>query len=113
LEIVQKADRHPAYEHLRPDAALQVPEAQMPNLGQVAARMSATVEQGPTEEVLQNPMHAYTHLLRSAVPERRADLRLVEPVSVRRSHHTGSSKARPTHLARCHVTAGAPEILHA
>ncbi len=95
------------------------------------------VEQGPTEEVLQNPLHPYTRLLLSAVPDPRAGLRLHE-VSVRRSHHSGVDpvagcrfvercplaiavcsqrtpelvEAQPGQKARCHVTAPAPELLH-
>ena len=95
------------------------------------------VEQGPTEEVLQNPLHPYTRLLLSSVPDPRAGLRL-EDVSARRSHHSGVDpvagcrfvercplaisvcrertpelvEARPAQRARCHVTAPAPEVLH-
>ena len=96
------------------------------------------VEQGPTEEVLQHPLHPYTRLLLSAVPDPRSGLRL-EDVSVRRSHHSAVDpvagcrfvercplaisvcsertpelvEARPTQSARCHVTAPAPDLVHA
>jgi peptide/nickel transport system ATP-binding protein len=95
------------------------------------------VEQGPTEEVLQNPLHPYTRLLLSSVPDPRAGLRL-EDVAVRRSRHSALDpvagcrfvdrcplaigvcseqtpqlvEARPSQAARCHVTAPAPEVLH-
>ena len=36
------------------------------------------VEQGPTEDVLQQPKHPYTQLLVSAVPDPRAELRLAD-----------------------------------
>jgi len=95
------------------------------------------VERGPTEEVLQNPLHPYTRLLLSAVPDPRAGLRF-EALSVRRSHSAVDPvagcrfvarcplaigvcsertpelvEARPAQAARCHVTAPAPELLHA
>ena len=96
------------------------------------------VERGPTEEVLQNPLHPYTRLLLSAVPDPRTGLRF-ENLTVRRSHHGAVDpvagcrfvtrcplaigicsertpelvEARPGQQARCHVTAPAPEVLHA
>jgi peptide/nickel transport system ATP-binding protein len=96
------------------------------------------VEQGPMEEVLQNPLHPYTRLLLSAVPDPRAGLKR-EHLAVRRSHHAAVDpvagcrfvercplaisicsertpelvEARPTQRARCHVTAPAPDIAHA
>jgi peptide/nickel transport system ATP-binding protein len=95
------------------------------------------VEQGPTEEVLQNPLHPYTRLLLSAVPDPAAGLR-PKGVPVRRSHSAAVDpiagcrfvercplaigvcsertpelvEARPGQRARCHVTAPA-EVLHA
>jgi peptide/nickel transport system ATP-binding protein len=96
------------------------------------------VEQGPTEAVLQNPLHPYTRLLLASVPDPRAGLKLAD-VSVRRSHHSGIDpvagcrfvercplaiavcsertpelvEAHANQRARCHVTAPAPEVLHA
>jgi peptide/nickel transport system ATP-binding protein len=96
------------------------------------------VERGPTEEVLQSPLHPYTRLLLSAVPDPRTGLRVGE-LPVRRSHHGAVDpiagcrfvtrcplaigvcseltpelvEARPDQEARCHVTAPAREVLHA
>ncbi|MGH3071437.1 MAG: ABC transporter ATP-binding protein [Gaiellaceae bacterium] len=96
------------------------------------------VERGPTEEVLQNPLHPYTRLLLSAVPNPRTGLGLdghlpgrshhgvVDPVAGCRfvarcplaigicSERTPELvEARPGQQARCHVTAPVPEALHA
>ncbi len=40
------------------------------------------VEEGPTEEVLQNPKHPYTQLLLSAVPDPRAPVSLADTVDI-------------------------------
>jgi peptide/nickel transport system ATP-binding protein len=40
------------------------------------------VEEGPTEDVLQRPMHPYTQLLLSAVPDPRAELGLADATDV-------------------------------
>jgi peptide/nickel transport system ATP-binding protein len=90
------------------------------------------VEQGPTEEVLQSPLHPYTRLLLSAVPDPAGglDLHRVErrpgaagtfsavgcrfvarcPLAVERcsGEAPGLVEARPGQSARCHVTAGEP-----
>jgi peptide/nickel transport system ATP-binding protein len=88
------------------------------------------VERGPSEEVLQNPLHPYTRLLLSAVPDpsRAAELQPVAqrtasaglaapaagcrfvgrcPIAVERcsSEPPELEEARPLHSARCHVTA--------
>jgi peptide/nickel transport system ATP-binding protein len=95
------------------------------------------VERGPTEEVLQNPLHPYTRLLLSAVPDPRTGLRLegvtaprsrqmaVDPVAGCRfvdrcplaiglcSERTPELvEARPGQQARCHVTAPARDLQH-
>ena len=96
------------------------------------------VERGPSEEVLQNPLHPYTRLLLSAVPDPRAGTRLNE-VAPRRSQYGAVDpiagcrfvercplaisvcsertpelvEAHPGQQARCHVTAPAPELTHA
>ena len=57
------------------------------------------VEHGPTEEVLQNPLHPYTRLLLSAVPDPRTGLRLDE-LPVRRSHHARHRSGRRLSLRR-------------
>jgi peptide/nickel transport system ATP-binding protein len=92
------------------------------------------VEQGPMEAVLQNPLHPYTRLLLSAVPDPRAGARL-DVVAARRSQYGAVDpvagcrfvercplaisvcsertpelvEAHPGQLARCHVTAPAPD----
>jgi peptide/nickel transport system ATP-binding protein len=91
------------------------------------------VEQGPTDEVLQNPLHPYTRLLISAVPdpaggldlhriERRAPghdivgtalgCRFVSrcPLAIDVCHDTPPElqEAQRDHSARCHVTAPRP-----
>jgi peptide/nickel transport system ATP-binding protein len=91
------------------------------------------VERGPTEEVLQNPLHPYTRLLLSAVPDpaRGLDLQNAErrpsaavaattttgcrfvarcPLAVDRCSVDPPTlvEARPRQSARCHVTAPRP-----
>ena len=86
------------------------------------------VEQGPTDEVLTNPMHPYTQLLLSAVPDpaigrRREPLTTHDgraamldphagcrfaprcPVAVEASHRITPQliEAAPGHLVRCHL----------
>jgi peptide/nickel transport system ATP-binding protein len=91
------------------------------------------VERGPTEEVLQNPLHPYTRLLLSSVPDPAEGLDL-QHVERRPAEHVGTAEtvgcrfvarcplaidrcnneppalveARPHHSARCHVTAPEP-----
>jgi peptide/nickel transport system ATP-binding protein len=91
------------------------------------------VERGPTEQVLQNPLHPYTRLLLSSVPDpaEGLDLQHVErrptehvgtadtvgcrfvarcPLAIDRCNHEPPAllEARPNHSARCHVTAPEP-----
>jgi peptide/nickel transport system ATP-binding protein len=90
------------------------------------------VEQGPTEEVLQNPLHPYTRLLLSAVPDPGGGLDVHRVVRHRGGHGVADSvgcrfvgrcplaielcsletpelqEARPGQSARCHVTAPRP-----
>jgi peptide/nickel transport system ATP-binding protein len=94
------------------------------------------VEHGPTEEVLQSPLHPYTRLLLSAVPNPATGLRkqriaarkglasaAVDPpdacrfvsrcplaVSVCSQVTPMLVDAEPAHWARCHVTAPSPFI---
>ena len=88
------------------------------------------VEQGPAEEVLQNPLHPYTQLLLSAVPDpARGETELLEvskghsgaavdppdacrfvgrcPLAIDVCSHVTPAlvEARPPQAARCHVTA--------
>jgi len=95
------------------------------------------VEQGPVEQVLANPLHPYTQLLLSAVPD--AQLREQHEIPVSAAAHSAAAvdprsgcrfvdrcpisvdvcdhvtpplvEARPAHSARCHVNAPAPEVL--
>jgi peptide/nickel transport system ATP-binding protein len=92
------------------------------------------VEQGPTEAVLQDPLHPYTRLLLSAVPDTGAGLakKRIEPrkglaaaavdppdacrfvercplaIAVCSQVTPPLVEARPGQSARCHVTAPAP-----
>ena len=94
------------------------------------------VEQGPIEEVLAEPLHPYTRLLVSAVPDAR--LREQQNIPLSRGHSAAAvdpkpgcrfagrcpiaidvcsrvtpplTEARPGQAARCHVNAPAPEVL--
>jgi peptide/nickel transport system ATP-binding protein len=93
------------------------------------------VEQGPAEEVLQNPLHPYTQLLLASVPDPAAGVR--ERIEVRKGVASAAVDppegcrfvgrcplrigvcsevtpelvaARAGHSARCHVTAPSPAI---
>ena len=93
------------------------------------------VEHGPAEEVLQNPLHPYTQLLLSAVPDpARGETRLLElpkrhsaaavdpiagcrfvercPLAIELCSHTTPElvELRPGRAARCHVTAPSPAL---
>jgi peptide/nickel transport system ATP-binding protein len=94
------------------------------------------VEQGPIEQVLAQPLHPYTQLLLSAVPDAR--LREQERIPLGRGHAAAAVdprpgcrfvgrcpiaidvcdrvtpplvEARPDQSARCHVNAPSPEVL--
>ena len=59
------------------------------------------VEQGPTDEVLHRPLHAYTRLLLSAVPNPEGRLQLEPFVKARRPTVDGELvEARPGHFVR-------------
>jgi peptide/nickel transport system ATP-binding protein len=67
------------------------------------------VEAGPTEEVLQHPVHPYTRLLLSAVPDPRAELRFRRrcplAVEVCSTVTPRPVAVAPGHEAACHVNA--------
>jgi peptide/nickel transport system ATP-binding protein len=73
------------------------------------------VEQGPTDEVLQHPLHPYTRLLLSAVPNPEAGLRQqrLPPRSARRlpPEHAGCRFADRCLLAVDSCLAAVPELL--
>ena len=59
------------------------------------------VEQGPTDDVLQSPLHAYTKLLLSAVPSPETGLHRKELVKTRRPSTDGKLvEVRPGHFVR-------------
>jgi peptide/nickel transport system ATP-binding protein len=94
------------------------------------------VEHGPTEEVLQEPLHPYTRLLLSAVPDPAAGVH-AKRIEVHRRRHAAVDpeagcrfvdrcplavavcsavtpelvEARPGQSARCHVTAPANALV--
>jgi peptide/nickel transport system ATP-binding protein len=62
------------------------------------------VERGPTEEVLQRPLHPYTRLLLSAVPDPHA-VGALEEVGPRRSHRAALDPAAGCRFVdRCPIT---------
>jgi peptide/nickel transport system ATP-binding protein len=63
------------------------------------------VEQGPTDEVLQNPLHPYTQLLLSAVPDPALGAR--ERIATRHTRGTGDPHVGCRFATRCPVAVAA------
>jgi peptide/nickel transport system ATP-binding protein len=69
------------------------------------------VEEGPAEEVLQQPKHPYTQLLVSAVPDPRAELRLADARDVGEPPKVVDPKPGCRFRARCPFAVGVCETV--